>query len=626
MSTATTGKINVQTDNIFPIIKKFLYSDNEIFVRELVSNAVDATKKLKALSSMGEFNGEIGETRIQIELNKEAKTLTIKDRGLGMTEAEVEKYINQIAFSGAEEFVQQYKDKTPETSLIGHFGLGFYSGFMVAEKVAIETLSFRDGAKAVRWECDGSPNFTITEIEKGERGTNIILYIAEDSLEFLEQTKIQQLLDKYCKFLPVEIQFGTKKDWVKADGETESKEVTIDNVINNPVPAWTRKPSDLKDEDYAKFYTELYPMNFDEPLFHIHLNVDYPFNLTGILYFPKLKKTPEVQKNKIQLYCNQVFVSDNVEGIVPDFLMLLQGVLDSPDIPLNVSRSYLQSDGNVKKISNHITKKVADKLEEIFKKDRAEFERKFEDIKVFIEYGMISEEKFYDKVSKFALYKTTDGVANTWDELVEKIKPAQTDKDGKLVILYTNNALEQHSYIQTAKNRGYETIILDTPLTPHLIQNLEGKNENVQFVRVDADTIENLIKKTEELVDKLTEQQREDVKKLTEELVNATTYKVEVKPMHASDAPVVITQSEFMRRMKEASVMGGGMSFYGSMPDTYSLAVNANNAVIEKILQQGDPSLRKEMMQNAIDLAKLTQNLLKGEELSQFVNRSLSKM
>ncbi|MEQ1733539.1 MAG: molecular chaperone HtpG [Bacteroidia bacterium] len=625
-TTNTTGKINVQTDNIFPIIKKFLYSDNEIFVRELVSNAVDATKKLKALGSMGEFKGEIGETRIEIELNKEAKTLTIKDRGLGMTAEEVDKYINQIAFSGAEEFVQKYKDKSPETNLIGHFGLGFYSGFMVASKVEIETLSFREGAKAVRWECDGSPNFTITEIEKAERGTNIILHIADDSLEFLEHSKIQQLLDKYCKFLPVEIQFGTKKEYVKAEGEEESKEVEVANIINNPAPAWTKKPADLKEEDYANFYRELYPMNFDEPLFNIHLNVDYPFNLTGILYFPKLKKTPEIQKNKIQLYSNQVFVSDNVEGIVPDFLMLLQGVLDSPDIPLNVSRSYLQSDNNVKKISNHITKKVADKLEEIFKKDRAEFERTFEDIKVFIEYGMISEEKFYDKVSKFALYKTAEGVSYTFDELVEKIKPAQTDKDDKLVILYTNNVNEQYSYIQSAKAHGYETIVLDSQLTPHLIQNLEGKNDKTQFVRVDADTIDNLIKKSVELVDKLTDAQREDVKKLTEELVNATTFKVEVKPMHTTDAPIVITQSEFMRRMKEASVMGGGMSFYGSMPDNYNLVVNANNSVIEKILKEGDPSTRKEMMQNAIDLAKLTQNLLKGEELSQFVNRTLSKI
>ncbi len=621
-----TGKINVQTENIFPIIKKFLYSDNEIFIRELVSNAVDATKKLKAFAAMGEAKGDLGDTRIELILNKENKTLTIADKGLGMTAEEVDKYINQIAFSGAEEFVNLYKDKTDQANLIGHFGLGFYSAFMVAKKVEIETLSFREGAQAVKWECDGSPNFTISDIDKKERGTNIILHIADDSEEFLEESRIQTLLDKYCKFLPVEIKFGTKKDWVKKDGKEENEEVEVENIINNTQPAWTKKPSEITHEEYLKFYRELYPMNFEEPLFYIHLNVDYPFNLTGVLFFPKLKKTPEVQKNKIQLYSNQVFVSDNVEGIVPEFLMLLQGVIDSPDIPLNVSRSYLQSDGNVKKISNHITKKVADKLEEIYKKDRAEFEKKFEDIKVFIEYGMISEEKFYEKVSKFALYKTTENESKTYDELVEHIKPNQTDKDDKLIVLYTNNIQEQHSYIQSAKQRGYTVIVLDTPLTPHVIQHLEAKNEKVQFVRVDADTLDNLIKKTDELPNKLTEQQVESVKKIAEAIVNKEVFKVDVKPLTPYEAPIIITQSEFMRRMKEASALGGGMSFYGAMPDSYNLVINANSTVIDKILADANPSSQEEKLKYAIELAKLTQNLLKGEELTNFVNKSLEKI
>lgn len=617
-----TAKINVQTENIFPIIKKFLYSDHEIFLRELVSNAVDATKKLKALSSLGEFKGEIGETRIEVALDKEAKTMSIIDRGIGMTREEVDKYINQIAFSGAEEFVNIYKDKTAEANLIGHFGLGFYSAFMVAKRVEINTLSFKEGATAVKWSCDGSPDVTMTDGDRTERGTTITLFIADDSEEFLEERRIEGLLEKYCKFLPIEIKFGTKKDYKKVEGKEEEEEITIDNIINNTNPAWTRKPSDLTEEDYNKFYRELYPMNFDEPLFNIHLNVDYPFNLTGILFFPKLKKTPEIQKNKIQLYCNQVFVSDNVEGIVPEFLMLLQGVIDSPDIPLNVSRSYLQSDANVKKISNHITKKVADKLEELFRKDRESFEKKFEDIKVFIEYGMISEEKFNEKASKFALYKNTEGKSYTWDELRERIAPNQTDKNEKVVYLYTNNAKEQHSYIETARERGYEVLVLDTPLTPHLIQHLEMKNEKTSFVRVDADTIDNLIKKTDELPDKLTDTQREELKKLAEDLAPKETFTVSVKALSEKENPVLITQSEYMRRMKEQSHLGG-MSFYGALPDNYNLVINSNNPVVNKLLNESDADRQKKMLKQAIDLAKLSQNLLKGEELTQFVKRSL---
>jgi len=596
-----TGKINVQTENIFPIIKKFLYSDHEIFLRELVSNAVDATKKLQALSSLGEFKGEIGETTIEIYLNKEAKTLTIKDRGIGMTSEEVEKYINQIAFSGAEEFVQKYKDKA-EANLIGHFGLGFYSAFMVASKVELTTLSFKNEATSVKWECDGSPNFTLSPADKKERGTEIVLHIAEDSIEFLETYKINSLLVKYCKFLRLEIKFE-------------------DKVINNTSPAWTKKPADLSDEDYKKFYNELYPFA-EEPLFNIHLNVDYPFNLTGILYFPKLKKNFEVQKNKIQLYCNQVFVTDSVEGIVPDFLTLLHGVLDSPDIPLNVSRSYLQSDGNVKKISSHITKKVADKLEELFKKDRADFEKKWDDIKVFIEYGIITDDKFYERSTRFTLLKNAEGKYFTFDEYADYIKPLQTDKENKLIYLYATNDKEQHAFIEAAKNRGYDVLLLDSPLAGHLVGHLERKLENTGFVRVDSDTVEKLINKGEEMPSKLSEDQKNTIKPIFETLVPKEHYTVQIENLSEKDQPVLITRPEFMRRMQEMNTMGGS-GFMGNFPEMYNLVINANHPIMGKILLQADDTVKSNLAQQAIDLAKLSQNLLKGEDLTRFIKRSL---
>lgn len=596
-----TGKINVQTENIFPIIKKFLYSDHEIFLRELVSNAVDATKKLQALSSLGEFKGEIGETTIEINVNKEAKTITIKDRGIGMTAEEVEKYINQIAFSGAEEFVQKYKDKT-EANLIGHFGLGFYSAFMVAAKVELTTKSFKDGSEAVKWECDGSPNFTLTKADKADRGTEIVLHVAEDSLEFAESFKIKSLLEKYCKFLPVEIKFE-------------------ENVINNPNPAWTKKPSELSEEDYKKFYQELYPFA-EEPLFNIHLNVDYPFNLTGILYFPKLKKNFEVQKNKIQLYCNQVFVTDSVEGIVPDFLTLLHGVLDSPDIPLNVSRSYLQSDGNVKKISSHITKKVADKLEELFKKDRADFEKKWDDIKVFIEYGMITDDKFYERCPKFSLFKSTKGTYHTFEEYAEKIKATQTDKNNKVVYLYSTDVKEQHSFIEAANERGYDVLDLESPLAGHLVGHLERKLTDVQFVRVDAEIVDKLIDKGETMPAKLTEEQINSLKPIFEGQVAKETFNIQFENLSEKDQPVLITRPEFMRRMKDMSAMGGG-GYMGNFPEMYNVIVNSNHPLVSKILSEANAEKQNTLAKQAIDLAKLSQNLLKGEELTKFIKRSI---
>jgi molecular chaperone HtpG len=619
----STGKINVQTENIFPIIKKFLYSDHEIFLRELVSNAVDASQKLKTLVALGESKAILNDLKVEVVIDKKAKTLTIKDKGIGMTAEEIEKYITQIAFSGAEEFVNKYKDKTPEANaIIGHFGLGFYSAFMVAKKVEIVSLSHKEDAKAVRWECDGSPDYKIEESKKTERGTDIILHIADDSEEFLEDYRISTLLNKYCKFLPVEIKFGTKKETVK-EGDKD-KEVEVDNIINNPSPAWTRKPADLKDEDYKSFYRELYPMNFEEPLFHIHLNVDYPFNLTGILFFPKLKRTFEMQKDKIQLYCNQVFVTDSVENIVPDFLALLQGVIDSPDIPLNVSRSYLQADGNVKKISAHITKKVADKLEEIFKKDRADFEAKWEDIKVFVEYGMLSEEKFYDKAKSFALFKTTDGKYYTMDEFAEKVKPLQTDKDKRVIYLYTTNAEEQHSFIETAKERAYEVIVFDSPIDSHFINHLESKLENTSFVRVDADTVDKLIKKDEVQPSKLTEDEQKKLQPIVESIVPKEKYTVVFESLSEKDAPVIITKPEFMRRMKDMSALGGGgMNFYGSMPDMHNLVVNSNHPLISKILTEKDEAKQKQLAKQATDLAMLSQGLLKGEELTKFIKRSV---
>lgn len=600
----STGKINVQTENIFPIIKKFLYSDHEIFLRELLSNAVDATQKLVAISKLGEFKGEVGETTIEINIDKKEKTITIKDKGIGMTADEVEKYINQVAFSGAEEFVQKYKDKTDVNNIIGHFGLGFYSSFMVSSKVEIITKSYKS-EKAVHWECDGSPDYKIEEDKRKKRGTDIVLHIAEDSVEFLEPSRIQTLLTKYCKFLPVEIKFE-------------------DKVINNTQPAWTKAPASLTDEDYKKFYKELYPMTFEDPLFHIHLNVDYPFNLTGILYFPKIKQRFETQKDKIQLYSRQVFITDAVENIVPDFLMLLRGVLDSPDIPLNVSRSYLQSDGNVKKISTHITKKVADKLEELLKKDRKDFESKWEDIKVFIEYGMLSDEKFNERAKKFAMFKTTDGKLYTMDEFAEKIKPLQTDKDKRLVYLYTTNEVEQHSFIETAKGRGYEVLVLDTAIDSHFVNFLETKLENASFVRVDADTIDRLIKKEEAQPSKLTEQQQNALKPIVEKVVPKEKFTVVFESLSEKDSPILVTQPEFMRRMKDMSALGGGgMGFMGAAPEMYNLVVNSNHPLISKIAAEADASKQEQLTKQATDLALLSQNLLKGEELTKFIKRSV---
>ncbi len=626
---STTGKINVQTENIFPIIKKFLYSDHEIFLRELVSNATDATQKLKALSSMGEVKGDLGDLKIEVVLDKSAKTITIKDKGIGMTKDEIEKYITQIAFSGAEEFVQKYKDKVDKNVVIGHFGLGFYSAFMVAKKVEIFSLSYKQGAKAVRWECDGSPEYQIEEISnKTERGTNIVLHIADDSEEFIDNYKIEGLLKKYCKFLPVEIKFGTKKNWVGTGekdekGEEKQKEVEVDNIINNPTPAWVKKPTDLKDEDYKAFYRELYPMQFEEPLFHIHLNVDYPFNLTGILYFPKISNKFEAPKDRIQLYSNQVFVTDNVENIVPDFLTMLRGVIDSPDIPLNVSRSYLQADGNVKKISSHITKKVADKLEEIFKKERSDFEAKWDDIKIFVQYGMISDEKFYEKAAKFALVKNSEGKYFTFEEYENHVKANQTDKDKKVVYLYATNTEEQHTYIDAAKNRGYDVLIMDSPLDAHYINHLESKLKDTQFVRVDSDTVEKLIKKDDTQVSKLSEDEQNKIKPVIEGVVPKEKYTVVFESLSETDAPMLITRPEFMRRMKDMSALGGGMSFYGSMPDMYNLVVNANHPLIGKILSESDNNKQTQLAKQAADLALLSQGLLKGEDLTKFIKRSV---
>ncbi|HQQ95560.1 MAG TPA: molecular chaperone HtpG [Bacteroidia bacterium] len=625
-----TGKINVQTENIFPIIKKFLYSDNEIFLRELVSNAVDATQKLKALYNLGEAKGELGDLKIEIEVDKSSKTITIKDKGIGMTKEEIEKYITQIAFSGAEEFVNKYKDKVDKNMVIGHFGLGFYSAFMVAKKVEIFSLSYKEGAKAVRWECDGSPEYSMEEISnRTQRGTNIVLHIAEDCEDYLEKHKIEGLLHKYCKFLPVEIKFGTKSSWVNSGekddkGEEKQKEIQVDNIINNPNPAWTKKPTELKDEDYKTFYRELYPMQFEDPLFHIHLNVDYPFNLTGILYFPKLSNKLELPKDRIQLYCNQVFVTDNVENIVPDFLTLLRGVIDSPDIPLNVSRSYLQADSNVKKISSHITKKVGDKLDEMFRNEREDFQKKWDDIKIFVEYGMISDEKFYEKAVKFALFKNTDGKYHTFEEYENLVKPLQTDKDKKVVYLYATNVHDQHAYIDVAKSRGYDVLLMDTMLDPHYIQHLETKLKDISFVRVDSDTVDKLIRKEENTVSKLSEDEQKQIRPVIEGSVNKEQFSVNFENLSESDPPMIITRPEFMRRMKDMQQMGGGgMGFYGNMPDMYNLVVNSNHPLITRILHEKDAEKQKELAKQGADLALLSQGLLKGEELTRFIKRSV---
>ncbi|GGB72496.1 chaperone protein HtpG [Flavobacterium suaedae] len=621
-----TGKINVSVENIFPLIKKFLYSDHEIFLRELISNATDATLKLKHLTNIGEANVEYGNPMIEVKVDKEGKKIHITDQGIGMTGEEVEKYINQVAFSGAEEFLEKYKDSAKDSGIIGHFGLGFYSAFMVAEKVEIITKSYKD-EPAVHWICDGSPEFTIEPADKTERGTEIILHIAEDSTEFLEENRISELLNKYNKFMPVPIKFGTRTETLPKpeDAPEDYKEETVevDNIINNPNPAWTKQPSDLEKEDYKNFYRELYPMQFEEPLFHIHLNVDYPFNLTGILYFPKLSADLQVQKDKIQLYQNQVFVTDNVEGIVPEFLTMLRGVIDSPDIPLNVSRSYLQADGAVKKISNYITRKVADKLKSLFTENREDFEKKWNDIKIVLEYGMLSEPKFYEKAGAFVLYPTVDEKYFTLDELKEKLAATQTDKDGKLVVLYASNKDEQHSYIAEAKDKGYEVLLLDSPIVSHLIQKLEADNENLTFARVDADHIDKLIQKEEEQLSKLSDEEKETLKTTLEEIVPKTTYTVQLEAMDSNAAPFRITQPEFMRRMKEMSQSGGGGMFgMGNMPEMYNLVVNTNHELTGSILNTEDKAQKEALVKQALDLAKLSQNLLKGEELTAFVKRS----
>jgi molecular chaperone HtpG len=621
------GTINVAVENIFPLIKKFLYSDHEIFLRELVSNATDATLKLKHLARIGETSVEVGDQQIEIKIDKEAKTLHIIDRGLGMTEVEVQRYINDIAFSGAEEFLEKYKDTAKDSGIIGHFGLGFYSAFMVADQVEIITKSYK-GEPAVHWTCDGSPNYTIAPSTKEDYGTEIILHITDDEKEFLEESRIKTLLTKYNKFMPVPIKFGTRTVTLPKPEDAKEEDAAptelVDNIINNPNPAWTKQPTELEDKDYKEFYHELYPSQFEEPLFHIHLNVDYPFNLTGILYFPKMGADMNAQKDRIQLYQNQVYVTDNVEGIVPEFLTMLRGVIDSPDIPLNVSRSYLQADGAVKKISSYITRKVADKLKGLFTDDRAAFEEKWNDIKIVIEYGMLSEEKFFEKADAFALYPTVGGAYYTWEELITKVQPAQTDKNGKTVLLYTSNKEAQHAYIGAAQDKGYEVLLLDSPIISHLMQKLEGSKENISFARVDADSIDNLIKKEDEQISKLDDAQKETLQKTITDTVADSAYNVQVEAMSSDAAPFMITQPEFMRRMKEmqASGGGGGMMGFGNMPDMYNLVVNANHELVQQLLETTDEVLQKERIQQAVDLAKLSQGLLKGEKLTNFVKRS----
>ena len=629
----TTGKINVSVENIFPLIKKFLYSDHEIFLRELISNGTDATLKLKHLTSIGETGVEYGTPIIEVKIDKEGKKLHIIDQGLGMTADEVEKYINQIAFSGAEEFLEKYKDSAKDSGIIGHFGLGFYSAFMVASKVEIITKSFKD-EPAAHWTCDGSPEFTLEPHDKTERGTEVILHIAEDSLEFIEEYKIRELLTKYNKFMPVPIKFGTKTEKIEQlkgesvaeeDKDETFKTVEVDNIINNPNPAWTKQPADLADEDYKEFYRELYPMQFEDPLFHIHLNVDYPFNLTGILYFPKMSADLQLQKDKIQLYQNQVYVTDNVDGIVPEFLGMLKGVIDSPDIPLNVSRSGLQSDSNVKKISNYITRKVADKMKSLITENREDFEKKWNDIKIVLEYGMLSEPKFYEKAGAFALYPTVDDKYFLLEELKEAIAVNQTDKNGKLVVLYASNKETQHSYIEIAQEKGYQVLLLDSPIVSHLIQKLEADNENLTFTRVDSDHIDKLILKEDTQISKLSEEEATKLKTVLEEIVPKANYSVQLEPMDSNAAPFIITQPEFMRRMKEMSQSGGGGMFgMGNFPEMYNVTVNTNSELAATILNTDDKSAQESLVKQALDLAKISQGLLKGEELTAFVKRSFA--
>ena len=619
------GKINVAVENIFPLIKKFLYSDHEIFLRELISNATDATTKLNHLSSIGEIKGDLGDKQIEIKIDNSKKTLHVIDKGIGMTKDEVKKYINDVAFSGAEEFLNKYKEGEKDSGIIGHFGLGFYSAFMVSKKVEIITKSYKK-EKAAHWTCDGSPEYTLIDSNKTSRGTEVILHIDKDSKEFLDENRIKTLLSKYNKFMPIAIKFGTKEETIplpkNAKKDAKPKTKTVDNIINNTSPAWTKKPANLKEDDYKSFYRELYPMQFEEPLFNIHLNVDYPFNLTGILYFPKLKNDLNIQKDKIQLYQNQVFVTDNVEGIVPEFLTLLRGVIDSPDIPLNVSRSYLQADSAVKKISNYITRKVADKLSSLFKKDRKSFEEKWNDIKVVIEYGMLSEEKFFEKAEKFALYPTTDGDYLTYEELEKKVKKNQTDKDDKLVLLYASNLEDQHSYISQAKEKGYTVLLLDSPIIGHLIQKLETNKEKISFARVDGDSIENLIKKDETTISKLSDKEKEKLKPFIENVVEKEKYTVQLESLDSTQNPFVITQPEFMRRMKEMQQVGGN-NMMGSMPDMFNIIVNTNHELISTILNTKTSNKRDRLIKQGVDLAMLSQNLLKGEDLTSFIKRSV---
>ncbi|MBR1784932.1 MAG: molecular chaperone HtpG [Bacteroidales bacterium] len=624
------GKLNVQTENIFPVIKKFLYSDHEIFLRELISNAVDATQKLKTLATRGEFAGELGDLTVEVTLDPKRKTLTVSDRGIGMTADEVERYINQIAFSGVTDFMEKYKDS--HEPLIGHFGLGFYSAFMVSDKVEIFTKSWKD-SPAQHWSCEGNPEFTMEEYKKEGRGTDIVLHIADDCKEFLEEGTVLQLLKKYCRFMPVSIRFGEESVWVDSetecdkDGKPKRVEKKQPRIVNDPDPAWKKSPSSLTDEDYRKFYHELFPMNFEEPLFQIHLNVDYPFNLTGILYFPKVRKTIDPNRNKIQLYCNQVFVTDQVEGVVPDYLMLLHGVLDSPDIPLNVSRSYLQSDGNVKKISQHISKKVADKLEEMSRKKEDEehsaLEEKWDDIKIFVQYGMLTDEKFCERAMKFYLLKSVDGSHCTLDSYREKIKPLQTDKDKTVCYLYASNPDEEHAYIEKAKAKGYDVLLMDSPLESHFINLLEQKVDKSRFVRVDSDTVEKLIPHDDSIPEKLTKEEQERLKPLVEGAVDSGRFTVQMESLESDDAPMQITQSEFMRRYREmAQTSGGGMGFYGEMPESYNLVVNVNHPLIGRVLAEPDEARQRELVSQLADLALLGAGLLKGEALSKFLKRS----
>ena len=629
------GTINVSVENIFPLIKKFLYSDHEIFLRELISNATDATLKLKHLTNIGEAKVEYGTPKIEVKIDKESKKLHLIDQGIGMTADEVQKYINEVAFSGAEEVLDKYKDKVEDTGIIGHFGLGFYSAFMVAEKVEIITKSYKN-EPAAHWLCDGSPEYSLEKSDKKERGTEIILHIAEDSTEFLEEKRITELLNKYNKFMPIPIKFGTKeindpehkpKTTTDKDGKETTephRQITVDNIINNPSPAWTKTPSDLKDEDYKGFYRELYPMQFEEPLFNIHLNVDYPFNLTGILYFPKMSNDMNIQKDRIQLYQNQVFVTDNVEGIVPEFLTMLRGVIDSPDIPLNVSRSYLQADGAVKKISSYITKKVADKLKSLFNNNREDFEAKWNDIKIVIEYGMLSEEKFFEKSEAFALYPTVDGTYYTYEELYNKIKAKQTDKDDKLVILYASNAEEQHSYIEAAKAKEYEVLLLDSPIVSHLIQKLEGSKEKISFVRVDSDHVDKLIQKEEHTISKLSDEEKTKLDEQLKAVISSEKFIIQLEAMDSNAAPFIITQPEFMRRMKEMQQTGcgGAMFGMGNMPEMYNLVVNTNADLVNEILNTKTAKKRERLINQSLDLAQLSQGLLKGEALTNFIKRS----